>query len=660
MKGENVVTKGQILVVEDDEIAAEVLQYRLQTWGYTVSALASSGDEAVERAADSQPDLVLMDIALNGSTDGVEAAKQIRGRFDIPVIYLTAHADEKTLQRAKMAEPFGYIIKPFNDRELYSTIEMALYKHKMESKLKKMDRWLAAVLKSIGDGVIATDSVGVITFMNPLAEELTGWAQEDALGKDCMDVFKAVDARTRSPLEGPVALAAREILITGWTDQTILIAQDGRETPIAHSTAPIKDDSDQIAGVVLAFRDITGLRQAERKLLESNRNLEGALDELRRTQEQIVRQERLRALGEMASGIAHEVNNALAPVMGFSELLLVHPQDLDDKEWTTYCLQTIHTAAKDAAAIVSRLREFYRFREDDETFLPVDLNQLVAQAISLAQPKWKDQPQARGITIGIKADLQATPLVTGNEAELREVLINLIFNAVDAMPDGGMITIRTCSDGESVLLEVSDTGVGMSDEVRERCWEPFFTTKGERGTGLGLAMVQGIVQKHSGAIGINSEAGKGTTITIRLPLRKQKTAGERLSLAANPAAHPQRVLLVEDEPRVRQLLAQYLARDGHTVETAMNGRDGLEKFSAGEFDLVITDRAMPEMSGDHLAAAIKNVAPETPVILITGFGELMNATGERPDGVEVVLGKPVTLAALRQAIVGVLTPAEHR
>jgi DNA-binding NtrC family response regulator len=172
-------------------------------------------------------------------------------------------------------------------------------------------------------------------------------------------------------------------------------------------------------------------------------------------------------------------------------------------------------------------------------------------------------------------------------------------------------------------------------------------------------MVHGIVQRHGGTIDIKSESDKGTTVIIRLPLRKQKTTGELLSFISEPAPHSQRVLLVDDEPRVRQLLAQYLTRDGHSVETAMNGRDGLEKFSAEKFDVVITDRAMPEMSGDQLAIAIKQVAPEMPVILITGFGELMNATGERPEGVEIVLGKPVTLAALRQAIAEVLAEAKH-
>jgi signal transduction histidine kinase len=387
----------------------------------------------------------------------------------------------------------------------------------------------------------------------------------------------------------------------------------------------------------------------EEALRESNRRLEEALAELRRTQQHVIQQERLRALGQMASGIAHDFNNALSPILGFSELLLISPESLGDREKATHYLQSIHTAAQDAAGVVKRLSEFYRRRDEREALLPVKLNPLVEQVVSLTQPKWREQALANGITVDVKADLQEVPLISGDEVGLREALTNLIFNAVDAMPHDGTITLRTRPDGDRVVLEVSDTGAGMTEEVRQRCLEPFFTTKGERGTGMGLAMVYGIVQRHRGEIDIQSEPGRGTTFTLRLPVRAEQGA-EKGPQAAEVRLRPLRVLIVDDDPVISELIAEYLAGDGHTAERAASGREGLEKFRGGGFDLVVTDRAMPEMSGDQMAAAAKRIAPDVPVLMLTGFGDMMQVSGEKPKDVDFILGKPVTHARLREVL----------
>jgi diguanylate cyclase (GGDEF)-like protein/PAS domain S-box-containing protein len=259
----------QILVVEDDSIVVMELRYRLQNLGYAVSGVASFGEEAIEKATEMRPDLVLMDIRLKGAMNGVRAAEEIRARFDIPVVYLTAYADEATLQRAKLTEPYGYIIKPFEERELHTTIEVALYKHEMERRLKRSERWLGTVLRSISDAVIATDREGLVTFMNPVAEALTGWRQEEALGKDLIEIFNIVNEQTRIPAENPATRALREGVIVGLADHTILIARDGKETPLDDSAAPIRDDKGNVAGVVLVFRDVTERKRAEESLQES-------------------------------------------------------------------------------------------------------------------------------------------------------------------------------------------------------------------------------------------------------------------------------------------------------------------------------------------------------------------------------------------------------
>jgi signal transduction histidine kinase len=425
--------------------------------------------------------------------------------------------------------------------------------------------------------------------------------------------------------------------------QELKRARDELEKRVAERTADLVRANQKLQ------QEIAERKRAEQALLESNRQLSAALEQLRKTQQQIIQRERLHALGRMASGIAHDFNNALAPILGFSELLLIRPENLNDHEKVKSYLEMIHTSAKDSAKVVSRLREFYRYREEAETFTAVAVNKLVQQVISLTQPKWKDQSLAHGINIKINTELQDVPAVSGNETELREMLTNIIFNAVDAIPRNGTVTFRTFQRDDAVVIQIVDTGVGMAEDVRARCLEPFFSTKSDHGTGLGLGIVYGIVRRHDGDISIESAVGKGTTVSISLPMYTQNEKPPQEE-PARAIPEPLRILVVEDEPLVREVISVYLQEDKHTIETAENGLDGLQKFSPGKFDIVITDRAMPEMNGDQLAAKIKEVSPRTPVILLTGFGDLMSGAGDRPAGVDLVMGKPFTLDALRESI----------
>jgi CheY-like chemotaxis protein len=292
---------------------------------------------------------------------------------------------------------------------------------------------------------------------------------------------------------------------------------------------------------------------------------------------------------------------------------------------------------------------------------------MVEQAVALTRPRWRDEALGSGRTILVEADMRPVPKVLGSESELRELLTNLIFNAVDAMPDGGNIRIRTGlrevaageeghagSTAPQVFLEVSDTGTGMTEEVRRRCLEPFFSTKGERGTGLGLPMVFGIVKRHRGTLDIESTVGKGTTFVVLLPA--DTSQAREVQQRTQAPSGPLHVLVVDDEPIARDVLTEYLTGDGHTVQTAVNGRDGFEKFKAGTYAVVITDRAMPEVGGDQLAAMVKEASPTTPVVLLTGFGDLMNAAGEKPEGVDLVVKKPIRLGTLREVLVKMTDP----
>jgi signal transduction histidine kinase/ActR/RegA family two-component response regulator len=388
--------------------------------------------------------------------------------------------------------------------------------------------------------------------------------------------------------------------------------------------------------------------RAQEALTVSHRQLEEALERLRHAQSSLVEQERLRALGQMASGITHDFNNALAPILGFADLLLKRPEMLADTAKASRFLETIRTAARDSSNVINRLREFYRAREASEAFPLVNLGRIVEQAVELTQPRWRDQALANSSTVIVRTEVRDPPPVPANESDLREALTNLIFNAVDAMPQGGTITLAARPDGEDAVLEVRDTGIGMSEEVRSRCLEPFFTTKGAQGTGLGLPMVFGIVQRHRGTLDIRSEPGVGTTFTIRLP-RSGASRAEPVTDDVTMTA-PLDVLVVDDEPAVLDFVATVLQADGHRVIAARDGMEALHQVKQGHYDLIVTDRAMPRMNGDQLAAAVRLARPEVKIILLTGFGEVMMAQGEFPDQVDLVVGKPVTVTQLRQAI----------
>jgi PAS domain S-box-containing protein len=396
-------------------------------------------------------------------------------------------------------------------------------------------------------------------------------------------------------------------------------------------------------------RDITTRKRYEQELQQKTNELERTLQELRQTQRRVIDQERHRALSQMASGIAHDFNNSLTSIQGFSDLLLQSPDKINHVETVQTYVQLINTAARDAAQIVRRLRKFYR-PSQDETLQAIDINQLIEEAVALTEPVWKSKAQARGASITIQKTLGENTVINANRAEITEVLTNLIFNAVDAMPTGGILQFATRREGDWVTMEISDNGIGMDAAVRQQCLNPFFTTKGEAGSGLGLATVQGIVTRLQGEITIHSEPGRGSTFRLRLPAAMPATVFSPSASAMHGDRSPLKILIVDDDAHQRFLLEKYLQKDNHRTETAVNGLDGMKKFNDQWYDLVITDLAMPELSGVDLAQKIKKTAPEKPIIMLTGFGDVLDAIGEPREAVDLILSKPVTLGQLREAI----------
>jgi signal transduction histidine kinase len=391
-----------------------------------------------------------------------------------------------------------------------------------------------------------------------------------------------------------------------------------------------------------AGRDELG--ELSRAFNDMVRQLSRSRDELQANQRQIIQTERLRAVGQMASGIAHDFNNHLTGVLAFLEMSL----DRDDlapelRGW----LELSRESSVAAASVVTLLRSFYR-RDTSEGLQAVDINELAAGTISLTRPRWREMPRQHGITLDVKEDFQDVGCVLGNAAELRDALTNLLFNAVDAMPGGGEITIRTRRINDFISLEIQDAGTGMTDEVRERCLEPYFTTKGVQGTGLGLSMVHGIVERNRGRLEIDTALGRGTTIRLILP-----RAATSVAAAPVPSLTPsdrRRVICVDDDTRILKALEGMLRQLGHEVTTTDSGTDVIRRIEAERFDVLITDLGMPGVDGREVARSAKRLSPSTRVLLLTGWADRLQVEGEIPAGVDKLLGKPITKEQLRQAL----------
>jgi signal transduction histidine kinase len=475
-------------------------------------------------------------------------------------------------------------------------------------------------------------------------------------GFEIMEQIKA-----RGPKENPVPVLVLTADITTKTKHRALAAgaKDFLTKPIDQSEVLLRIRNlleNRFLHIELQSQNIL----LEEQVRERTAQLEDTLSKLRLAQQTAIKQERLSALGTMAAGIAHDFNNALTLILGYSDLLLTSIESGPDCAEGKY-VRIITTAAQDASQIVRRLREFHRPDDGAETRVGLNLNQLVEQAVTMTRPKWKEQARERQVEITVCTELSELQPILGDPAELREMLTNLVFNAVDAMPLGGSITIATRLCNDEVCLDVADTGTGMNEEVRRRCLEPFFTTKGDRGTGLGLSAVYGIIQRHGGTIDIESEKGRGTKFCIRLPalIPVGEVDGQKPPGNAKDGSRTFKILVVDDQPLISDVVQAQLQEDGHTVDTAEDGAKALARFHEnGPYDLIITDQSMPGMTGEELAREVKKVYPRTPVILLTGFGG-GSADDDRPAGIDLVLGKPTTLIEMRRALFQVTVGAEQ-
>lgn len=734
------MAKAQILIVEDDGIVAIDIQNSLQKLGFSVIAMVPSGEEALEKVEEYKPDLVLMDIMLKGEMNGTEAAKQIRSQFNIPIVYLTAYAEEGVLERAKVTEPFGYIIKPFEDRELNTAIEMALYKHRMEKRLKESEEWLSTTLKSIGDAVIATDTKGNVIFMNAAAESLTRWQQEEATGRPLEIVFNIINEETMEKVENPVLRVLREGIVVGLADHTLVIAKDGTEIPIDDSGSPIRDDAGDITGVVLVFHDVSERRHAEKALQESEERYralfeynpigtiivdneakivmynfakdksegEGRLPNIgdvmykdyagkheinmheelmkcirsddkkefpelkykdqflhirispfsggaiitsiditamKRLHDQLQQSEKMEAIGTLAGGIAHEFNNILGIIIGNTELAI---DDVPEWNPAKECLKEIRAASMRAKEVVRQILSFAR--KSLIARKPVRVSPIIEETLKLMRASIPT-------TIDVRDEISCEwDTVLADLTQLNQILMNLCTNAAHAMrKEGGVLEVCLenvefgiqnsdlgLEPGTYVKLTVKDTGHGIDPEIMDRIFEPYFTTKGQaEGTGMGLAVVHGIVKSYDGTITVQSEAGKGAVFEVLIPVIDAEVLKEIEKEDELPTGD-ECILFVDDEEALVRAYTLALKSLGYKVVSFNNPLEALEAFQKDpeKFDLIITDLTMPHITGDKLAKEMMEIRSDIPVILCSGYSEPISDDKVSKLGIKAYVTKP--------------------
>ncbi len=408
------MSAAKILLVEDEGIEALDAQQRLTRLGYSVPEIAFTGEDAVRLAEEMSPDLVLMDIMLRGKVNGIQAAREIRSRFDIPVIYVTAYSDEDTLSRAKIAEPHGYIVKPYDERELRVAIEVGLYRHDMERRLRESERWLATALKSIGDAVIITDNAGVVTFVNPVAEKLIGFTLDEAKGQRLTDVFPIVNMYSRKPIENPVTRVLEEGVTVGLANHTVLLTRDGREISIDDSAAPILDDKGNVLGVILVFRDVTERVEVERTLRESEERYRSISEQLKDAN---------RRKNDFMAILSHELRNPLASIQSrLSILKHVEPGGDQAKR----ALAIIHRQTAQLSRLVNDLMDINRIEQNklQLQLRRLDLVALMKQVLEDHRPLF----DRSGVTL--RYELPPSPVyLNADENRLIQIVGNLLHNA---------------------------------------------------------------------------------------------------------------------------------------------------------------------------------------------------------------------------------------
>jgi two-component system cell cycle sensor histidine kinase/response regulator CckA len=480
---------------------------------------------------------------------------------------------------------------------------------RIEEALRRSEERYRNILESIEEGYYEVDLAGNFNFLNDSMYRIWGYSEEELMGMNNRQYSEKENAKKLFQAFNKVYRTGEPCRVFDYE----ITKKDGTKATIELSASLIRDSEGKPIGFRGISRDVT---------------------EHKRIEEQLLQTEKLRAVGEMASGVAHDFNNALAAILGNTQLLLYTTHDEELKE----TLKIIEKVAKDSSQTIRRLQDFTRKRVDQELF-KVNINAIIKDSMEMTKPKWKDEPESRGIRIEMVSNLKEIPSVSGNASELREVITNMIFNAIEAMPEGGKIEICTFKKRRSVFIQISDSGIGIAEEAERKIFEPFFTTKPFTNTGLGLSMSYGIIKRFGGEIEVESKVGQGTTFTIILPIGGEEKE-EAVSPQPTKKGREAHILVIDDDEFVRNVLSRTFAQANHQVTLAESGEKGIELFKKGKFDIVLTDLGMPGMSGWEVCRGIKEISPHTPIGMITGWGVEKNRNEVEEYGLDFFISKP--------------------
>jgi len=496
-------------------------------------------------------------------------------------------------------------------------------REKTEKEIKNARDFLENIFKTTADGIIVSDPEGYITMVNNATEKMLGYSKDELIGMHPTE-FGIKGSEHEKKREEFTTQLQEEGLVDGF--EHTWLRKDRSIVDVGLNITFLKDTQGNITGAVASIRDITERNKMEAKLAQS---------------------EKLKSLGELSGGVAHDFNNVLAAILGRVQLLRMQfkpPSGKQEKRKSMLdllkSLDIIERASLDGAETVRRIQEFSRKRVDDKRFTQIDINELVDNALEFTSIRWENDSESKGVKIKIQKELSPLPPTSGSASELREVFTNLINNAIDAMPKGGSIKIKTFKENNHISIKVEDTGVGISESVRNRIFDPFFTTKGVQSTGLGMSVSYGIINRHGGTILVDSTEGKGTIFTITIPISDNIRVEEEKTKPVLEEKRKSTILVIEDEEEVRNLLYDILIENGHQVETASDGKQGIDIFKKKDFDLVFTDLGMPGTSGWEVAETVKSINGRIPVAIITGWNVELKETEMRERGVNLIAYKP--------------------
>ncbi len=498
-----------------------------------------------------------------------------------------------------------------------------------QSEIVKRGDFLENLLECANIIIVETDNEYKITRFNSFAEETFKHLKEEALGRDAISLLICPEDQEKTKK------VFQQQHITGGY-QCACLTKESKKIMVSWINSIILDEKETKTGLLLIGTDISEKIKIEQRLLHS---------------------EKLKSLGEMAGGVAHDFNNLLATIVGRVQLIKMKAENARPGEWEKLkqhmlsSLDIIEKASHDGAETVKRIQTFSLVRKDGGEFEPVFIEEQINSAIEFTRTKWKNAMEAEGKKINIITDFSNHSLVSGNAAELREIFTNLINNSLDAMPQGGNIFFKTRSDNTHVLIEIQDEGSGIPDEIIERVFDPFYSTKGVQSSGLGLSICHGIISSHGGSIKVKSRCGAGTLFLIKFPLLSRKNfRKEKLVFPAAKHDFKNAILVIEDDKDVRGLLCDMISEEGHFVEAACNGSEGIKKFSESGFDFVFTDLGMADISGWEVIKKIKQIKPSTPVALITGWGAQIDEEQKKLKLADEIINKPFSVETIRKLI----------